>query len=51
MKIIELILWIIVFIVDTISFMTGNEPNWILVYCPLVTVLCHCMNDIVKNRH
>ena len=51
MKIIELILWIIVFIVDTISFMAGNEPNWILVYCPLVTVLYNCMNDIVENRH
>lgn len=35
-----LVLWLIVFIADTISLCMGNDPNWILIYCPLITVIC-----------
>lgn len=33
------IAWTIVFIVDLIVMITGEPPNWILVFCPLIILL------------
>lgn len=49
MKIACLVMWIIIFIVDTIIACQGKDPNWVLVYCPLVTVICFYMKEVAEE--
>ena len=49
MKIVSLILWLIVFAADTISACMGNDPNWILVYCPLTIVIFRHIADVIDE--
>ena len=49
MKIACLVLWLIVFVVNTISACMGNDPNWLLVYCPLIAILLRYTADIIEE--
>lgn len=49
MKIACLVLWLIVFVVDTISVCAGNDPNWILVYCPLIAIIFRYIADVIEE--
>lgn len=49
MKIACLVLWLIIFVVDTICACMGKDPNWILVYCPLVTVICFYVEAVAEE--
>lgn len=33
------ILWTFALVTDIVSYAAGNEPSWILVFCPLVCLV------------
>lgn len=50
MELILALLWTLTLIVDIISACTGNEPTWILVFCPLVILVMDRWEIYFKNR-
>ena len=51
MKLLLAILWSVVMAVDIISAVVGNDPNWILVFCPLVILVMDKWEDYIRSRH
>lgn len=51
MKLLLAILWSVVMAVDIISAVVGNDPNWILVFCPLVILVMDKWEDYIQSRH
>lgn len=51
MKLLLAILWSIVMVVDIISAVVGNDPNWILVFCPLIILVMDKWEDYIRSRH
>ena len=44
------LIWTIVLISDILSAYSGNEPNWILVFCPLITLVSNYWVDYFFTR-
>ena len=51
MKLLLAILWSIVMAVDIISAAVGNDPNWILVFCPLIILVMDKWEDSIQSRY
>ena len=51
MKLLLAILWSVVMAVDIISAVAGNDPNWILVFCPLIILVMDKWEDYIRSRH
>ena len=51
MKLLLAILWSVVMAVDIISAVFGNDPNWILVFCPLIILVMDKWEDYIQSRH
>lgn len=51
MKLMLAVLWSIALVADIISAVIGNEPSWVLVFCPLVILVMDKWEDYVKSRH
>lgn len=51
MKLLLAILWSFALVVDIISAVTGNAPNWILVFCPIIVVVMDKWEDYIQSRH
>ena len=50
MKLILALVWSIVLFFDILSACSGNEPNWILVFCPLVLLVSNYWVDYFFTR-
>lgn len=44
------LIWTIVLISDILSAYSGNEPNWMLVFCPLILLVFKYWNDYFTTR-
>ena len=51
MKLLLAILWSVVMAVDIISAVVGNDPNWILVFCPLIILVMDKWEDYIQSCH
>lgn len=51
MKLLLAILWSVVMAVDIISAVAGNDPNWILVFCPLSILVMDKWEDYIRSHH
>ena len=51
MKLTLAILWSIVLATDIVSAIVGNEPNWILVFCPLAILVIDKWENYMKSRY
>ena len=51
MKLLLAILWSVVMAVDIISAVAGNDPNWILVFCPLGILVMDKWEDYIRSHH
>ena len=51
MKLLLAILWSVVMAIDIISAVVGNDPNWILVFCPLIILVMDKWKDYIQSRH
>lgn len=51
MKLLLAILWSVVMAVDIITAVVGNDPNWILVFCPLVILVMDKWEDYIQSRY
>ena len=49
MKLLLAILWSVVMVVDIISAVVGNAPNWILVFCPLIILVMDKWEDYIRS--
>ena len=43
------IAWTIIFIVDLIVMISGEPPNWILVFCPLIILVWDRWEHYIKE--
>ena len=50
MKLLLAILWSVVMAVDIINAVVGNDPNWILVFCPLIILVMDKWEDYIQSR-
>ena len=44
------LIWTIVLIFDILSAYSGNESNWMLVFCPLITLVFNYWIDYFTTR-
>ena len=44
------LIWSMVLITDIISVCLGYEPNWLLVFCPLIALVFKYWNDYFTTR-
>lgn len=51
MKLLLAILWSVVMVIDIISAVIGNDPNWILVFCPLIILVMDKWEDYIQSHH
>lgn len=50
MKLSLALIWTIVLIADILSACLGYEPNWMLVFCPVVALVFNCWVDYSITR-
>ena len=50
MKLTLALIWTIVLISDIFSAYSGNEPNWMLVFCPLILLVIKYWDDYFTTR-
>lgn len=44
------ILWSIVLVADIISAVVGNDPSWVLVFCPLIILVMDKWENYIRNK-
>ena len=44
------LIWTIVLIADIVSACLGYEPNWMLVFCPVIALVYNCWVDYSITR-
>lgn len=51
MKLLLAILWSVVMVIDIINAVIGNDPNWILVFCPLIILVMDKWEDYIQSPY
>lgn len=44
------ILWSIVLVADIISAVVGNDPSWVLVFCPLIILVMDKWENYIRSK-
>ena len=44
------IMWTFCLCVDLVAMFMGNEPSWILVFCPLTMLVFNCWTEYFEKR-
>lgn len=48
-KLITAICWTVMLIADIISCLCGDASSWVLVFCPIITLVCVLWSDYLEE--